>query len=235
MNITFDEFNEFWAGEFGSKLTERNGLPEWREFVEGQYISVRGLKETVREFSAEYNRALDEGRPVNNLLPSLSRVRGRYKATLKERQRKWAEHSSGVTASGGSCVFCGGVGRVWAMDPAKDDGARKLAPEDFRNISADRVYWGVEFYPCPNCRSDAYSKSPIVAERLREHSLPETVPAGHRDNPFGYSCHGGRLILDMLRRRLETGDAVQRRSTGSVSDDLSRLFPAPGEKMAGVV
>ena len=46
---------------------------------------------------------------------------------------------------------------------------------------------------------------------------------------------GGRLILDMLRRRLETGDAVQRRSTGSVSDDLSRLFPAPGEKMGRVV
>lgn len=202
MNISFEEFNEFWAGCFGNKLTDRNGIDEWRTFVEGEKISVRGLRETVQEFAGEYNRLQDEGR--NPTVPALSRVRQRYFDTLRDRQRKWNADRAGMTGNGIRCAACSGSGRVWALAPAIDDRDRKAAPPDFRTIDPSHAYLGVEAYPCPVCRESEY-RDPYLRERVRNHSLPELVGAEHPDNPFGWPSNGGRLIIDVMHKRMTKG------------------------------
>ena len=207
MNI--NDFNGKWYSAFGWKLDEA-AAKEWSAFVEHPKSNDAGLSETLREFSEEYNQAKADGKSnYRDRVPTLDEFKKRYFATLPERKRRWDAEERGSNVNG-RCLVCGGTGKVYALAPCIGDIERERAPEDWRTLTADRMYYGAECYPCPICLEGCYHGNHTVRNRVLNTCVPETVPANHKDNPYGRVVSGDWLILNRLYDRF----AVKRNGVG---------------------
>lgn len=199
--MKFEDFNEFWAGCFGWKLTKANGLDEWRRFVENEYSNDRALIETVEEFAKPYAEAIDEMRPTRDLVPTLAAVRARYFATIKARKIRWDMEKGGGNPGAG-CSMCGGGGYLVGLAPATNDRQELRAPEHVMDIELEYAYPGVQMYPCPICHAGMYDKNPERAARVRKNCLPMNVPIGHPANPHDHAVCGKELLMEAMKARM---------------------------------
>ena len=91
-------------------------------------------------------------------------------------------------------------------------------------IAAERIpflYYGVQAYDCPVCRAAEY-KDNAYRERVRRNSLPEFLPKGHPDNPHDFDECGARVILSVLKARMDT-EALRNDGKNNRNDVLPRV------------
>lgn len=212
--MRFEIFQEKYAAAFGSKLTERNGLTEWADWIEDDQRSDGLLVKVLREFADDYNAALAAMSPnAKSFVPTLEGFKSRYFAIIRESRRN--------TGGRGECSTCGGGGIVFALAPCNGDGNRELAPEDYRDVSLARVYPFAEAYNCPVCRASVkmYEGRELFRRRVLEHCVPEVVSADDRRNPYGIAIDGGRLI------RLLLADRFAGAAAAAQGPELEEAFP----------
>jgi len=215
--MTFEMFQEKFAAAFGSKLTERNGLTEWSDWIEDSQRSDGLIVKVLREFADSYNAAVAAMSPnAKNLVPTLEGFKARYFAVIRESRQANAPRSN--------CRTCGGRGIVFALAPSKGDANRQLAPEDWRDVSLARVSPFAEAYNCPTCGAGAkmYDGKDFFRQRVLDHSLPEIVPADDPRNPYGFALGGDLLI----RWRLEDRFAAE----AAKHPTLEEAFPLAAER-----
>lgn len=216
MKIT--EFNSLWYSAFGWKLDEKGGADEWAAFVDNPKSNNGAIREVLHTFSGAYADAKEKGKSnYKDIIPTVDEFKRRYFAMLPELKRKWDAERGGMKLDG-HCLVCGGGGKVWALAPCIGDLDREYAPEDWRTITRERMYYGVECYPCPICYEGSYHGNHTLRNRVLENSVPEIVPAKHKDNHYGYACGGDYLILNALRDRF---GATGEESTNS--DNTAKL------------
>lgn len=202
--MQFEKFQEKYAAAFGSKLTERNGLTEWADWIEDDQRSDGLIVKVLREFADEYNSAIAAMSPnAKSFVPTLEGFKARYFAIIRESRQATGERSD--------CRTCGGRGIVFALAPCKGDGNRQLAPEDWRDVSLARVYPFAEAYNCPACRATAkmYEGKEFFRQRVEAHCLPEIVAADDPRNPYGGAIGGDLLIRWRLADRFAAEAAKQ--------------------------
>ena len=196
MNIS--EFNSLWYSAFGWKLDEKGGADEWAAFVDNPKSNNGAIRETLNTFSRAYSDAKEKGKSnYKDIIPTVNEFKRRYFAMLPELKRKWDAEKGGMKLND-RCLVCGGGGKVFALAPCIGDLDRKLAPEDWRTITRDRMYYGVEIYPCPVCYEGGYHGDHALRNRVLKNCVPEFVPANHKDNKYGYAVGGDYLILNSL-------------------------------------
>ena len=213
--MQFEKFQEKYAAAFGSKLTERNGLTEWSDWIEDSQRSDGLIFKVLREFAEDYNSAIKAMSPnAKAFVPTLEGFKDRYFAIIRESKQAQSPRSN--------CPICGGRGVVFALSPSRGDGDRQLAPEDYRDVNLARVYPFAEAYNCPECQKDAkmYEGREFFRQRVLDHCLPEVVPADDPRNPYGSAISGDLL----LRRALADRAAQSRRPAAAPS--LEEEFPA---------
>lgn len=215
MKIT--EFNSLWYSAFGWKLDERGGFDEWGVFVDNERSNDRAIRETLNTFSRAYTDAKEKGRTnYRDIVPTVDEFKRRYFALLPELKRKWEAERNGGMKLDGRCLVCGGGGKVFALAPCIGDLERQYAPEDWRTITRERMYYGVELYPCPVCYEGGYHGDHTLRNRVLQNSVPEFVPARHKDNPYGYAVGGDWLILNSLHDRFGAVGAIPERGNADV-------------------
>ena len=215
--MKIDDFNSIWYSAFGWKLAEGTGVDEWAGFVQDARSNDAVLRETLKVFSREFTNAKESGsKTYRDRIPTLDEFKRRYFALLPELKRKWDAERNGGMKLDGRCLVCGGGGKVFALAPCIGDLDRKLAPEDWRTITRDRIYYGVELYPCPLCYEGSYHGDHTLRNRVLQNSVPEFVPARHKDNPYGYAVGGDWLILNSLHDRFGAVGAIPERGNADV-------------------
>ena len=202
--MRFEMFQEKFAAAFGNKLTERNGLLEWSDWIEDDQRSDGLIVKVLREFADSYNAAIAQMSPnAKNLIPTLEGFKARYFAIVRESRQTGSPRSN--------CRTCGGRGVVFALQPCRSDVNRELAPEDWRDVSLGRVYPFAEAYNCPTCRASAkmYEGKDWLRQRVLNHSLPEIVPADDPRNPYGSVLTGDQIIRWRIADRFAAEAAKQ--------------------------
>ncbi len=227
MNI--DQFNGYWYSAFGWKLTEANGVNEWAAFVGHAKSNDRAIRETLRDFSDEYNRAKSEGKAnYKDRVPTLDEFKTCYFTSLPERKRRWDAEQRGMRTDG-RCLVCGGGGIVWTLAPQKDDGDRRKCPEDWRTVGREGLYPFAEARHCPLCCEGAYHGDHDLRNKVQKNCLPETVDKSDPRNPFGYPVGGDKLIRDYLADKygsmIAGGPAAPHRLTPEeIAAEKRRMF-----------
>lgn len=193
--MKFEMFQEKYAAAFGSKLTERNGLTEWGDWIGDEKRNDGLIVKVLHFFADEYNSAIAAMSPnAKNLVPTLEGFKAKYFAIIRESRPASAQRSD--------CQICGGRGLVFVLAPLASDRLRKFWPPDYRRIDPDQ-YIGVELTPCPVCHSDRYPEFEL-RKRVEYNSLPERVAIDHPARIPGYCDRsviwGDALLKEYVER-----------------------------------
>ena len=204
--MEIEYFNSMWYKAFGSWLNAENGLAEWGEWVSDSRRRNSAITETLNIYGKRFAEAKDKQRSdYRNNIPTLGEFEIAYFRHCKE------QDEAAAIREGRVCGFCGGDGHVWGLVPQKR--FEHLAPEHVIEIPDERlpeVYYGVQGYDCPVCRAAAY-RDDNYRERVRRNSLPEFLPKGHPDNPHDFDECGARVILAVLKARIEAAKGAPKR------------------------
>lgn len=172
----FDEFNRYWAANFGFSLTDREGDEVWARFVNRPDTDLNRLKRVLEPLVERYGEAIIDMRPASKLVPSLAAVKAAY---FREAERERKEHEEKRFGAGTVCGVCRGTGLLVVLAPLAGDGERIRWPEDFREHKW-REFRGVEMAKCPSC-SARYR--PELRHRIESNGLPLSVRPGDPDWP----------------------------------------------------
>lgn len=219
--MEFNEFNNRWRNAFGYCLTERQGAEQWRAFLESELCNDAVVAMLLKQYSERYNQLIAEESPhAKDRIPTLDAFKARYFAMIRERNTANSKPTG--------CRTCGGNGHVFALAPCVDDRGRVRAPENFTTVELKRVYWGVEVYDCPTCRSEGYGPNYALRQRVLENSMPEVVRPGEHGSPYGYPVGGDAIIKNVLEARFQT-ERVAREPPVKVQPEVHPEVQLPPE------